>query len=217
MLPFGGVQRRQQREEYYRNKITDQLEQETSAKVQGAWKMWSSQSGSSAGAALKNGFGRGSAGTKRGACGGAGGQAETDAAERQKRRRTSRGEDGQTRLFSTEDNKAKAALEWLQNQSGQSTTDALLAQIDAWDEVLAGEGARNRALSLAKSHGIAVPRASQNSLRDGKDYQIIRDQERRESALAPLLPSAKREGESVRWHPCCGRWPFVVLQSTHSP
>jgi len=165
-----GVQRRQGRQGKYTDGTVDQLQDEIKAKIQVAWKKWSSQSGSSASVALK-------------------------------RRRTSRGEDGQTRLFSTEDTKAKAALEWLHNQSGQSTADALLTQIAAWDEVLAGDCACKRAISLAKSHKIAVPRASRNSLRDGKDYQIIRDhflnaisQERgRVESLAPLLrPVASR-------------------------
>ena len=50
------------------------------------------------------------------------------------------------------------------------TADALLAQIADWDELLAGDNARSRAISLAKSHGISVPRSCQHALRDGKDY-----------------------------------------------
>ena len=78
-------------------------------------------------------------------------------------------------MFSAEDSKAKAALEWLQNQSGQATADVLLAQNAAWEKLLAGDGARSRSVALAKSHGISVPRSCQNALRDGRDYHIVRD------------------------------------------
>ncbi len=101
----------------------------------------------------------------------------------------------EVQLFSAEDIRAKAALQWLQNQSGQATADVVLSQIAAWDVLLAGGLVRLRPLALAKSHGISIPRISQHALRDGKDYQVIRDhflnsigQERgRVSAFAGLL------------------------------
>ena len=71
----------------------------------------------------------------------------------------------------------------------------LLSQISAWDVLLAGDHVRSRPIALAKSHGISIPRISQHALRDGKEYQVIRDhffnaigQERgRVSAFAALL------------------------------
>ncbi len=98
-------------------------------------------------------------------------------------------------MSSAEDSRAKAALQWLQNQSGQATADALLAQIASWDELLAGDGVRSRSIAWAKSHGISSIRISRDALRDGTEYPVVRDhflnaigQERgRVSAFAALL------------------------------
>ena len=229
-----GVSRLQGRQGKYTNKLTDQLQQEISAKIHGAWSKWFSQSapqvaaegGSSSsssaaavsstllasGAAEHTGR-RAGAGTTSIAGDVAGARPERSSAAHNERRRRSQGYGGETQMFSAEDSKAKAALEWLQNQSGQATADVLLAQIAAWENLLAGDGARSRSVALAKSHGISVPRSCQNALRDGRDYHIIRDhflnainQGARQGVR--IFPSAGCQCHRARW---CSR------EHTHPP
>jgi hypothetical protein len=169
-----GVQRLVREEGKYINQKADQLEQEICAKIHSAWTKWLSQStpqaaaegggsSSSAGAAsstlLVSGVAehagrRAAAGTKRVAGGVAGARSDIGASKNKKQCCESRGEGVEAQLFSAEDIRAKAALQWLQNQSGQATADVLLSQIAAWDVLLAGDHVRSRSIALAKSYGI---------------------------------------------------------------
>ena len=153
------MQRFVRREGKYIDKTTDQLEQEIRAKILIAWTKWLSQrtpqaiaegggSSSSAGAAssihLVSGVAehagrRAAAGTKRVAGGVAGARSDIGASKNKKQCCESRGEGVEAQLFPAEDIRAKAALQWLQNQSNQATADVLLSQIAAWDELLAGD------------------------------------------------------------------------------
>jgi len=183
------VQRFVRREAKYIDKSTDQLEQAIRARIHSAWIKWLSQSkpqavseecvssssvGAAASALLVSGGAentgrRSAAATKRVAGGVAGARSFIGASKNKKQCCESRGESVETQLFPAEDIRAKTALQWLQNQSGQATADVLLSQIDAWDVLLAGDDVRSRSIALAKSHGISIPRISRDALRDGKD------------------------------------------------
>ena len=163
-----GVSRRQGRQGKYTNKLTDQLEQEISAKIHGAWSKWLSQcapqvaaeAGSSSSSSSSNAAAtsstllasgaaehtgrRAGAGTRSIAGDVVGASLERRSAAHNEQRRRSQGYGGETQLFSAEDSKAKAAVECLLNPSGQATADVLLAQIAAWEKLLAGDGARSR-------------------------------------------------------------------------
>ena len=78
----------------------------------------------------------------------------------------------------------------------------LLAQVAAWDVLLAGNVVGSRVISLTKTHGISIPRTSQDSLRGGHDYKIIRDH---------FLNASSQERSRVgAFACCCGRWPVPL-------